>query len=198
MDDNAGEVTGLLLAWREGDAEALGRLMPLVEAELHQIAEAYMALERRDHTLQPTALVNELYLRLFKHESVSWQNRAHFLGFAAQTMKRILVDYARRRHAKLRNAGVRPLPLDEVRDLPLERDQELIALDDALKSLEKLDPRQSRAVELFHFAGLTYAEIGEVLECSEATAKRALHAGRAWLRREIRSQREPPGEPEDP
>lgn len=197
MTDNAGEVTRLLEAWQQGDEQALERLMPIIEGELHRIAEAYMALERRDHTLQPTALVNELYLRLFKHESVSWQNRAHFLGFAAQTMKRILVDHARRRHAKLRNSGVRPLPLDEARDLSIERDQQLIALDDALKSLEKLDERQSRAVEFFHFAGLTYVEIGGVLGCSEATAKRALKAGRAWLRREIRACQKSSEEPED-
>ena len=135
-------------------------------------------------------MVNEVYLRLIKPESVHWKNRAQFLGFAARTMKRILVDHARKRQAKVRNAGVRPLPLDELRDLPLELDQELIALDDALQTLEKLEERQSQAVELFHFGGLTYAEIGEVLGCSEATAKRALTAGRAWLKREIRSSQE--------
>ncbi len=195
MDEKTHEVTRLLVAWREGDKDALDRLMPLVEEELHRIAEGYMALERGDHTLQPTALVNEAYLRLVQPESVSWQNRAHFLGFAALTMKRILVDHARKRRAKIRNEGLKPLPLDELRDLPVELDQELIALDDALRIFSKLNERQSRAVELFHFAGLTYAEIGEVLGCSESTAKRALQAGRAWLRREIRSAQEPSKEP---
>jgi len=135
------------------------------------------------------------YLRLVQPDSVNWQSRAHFLGFAAWTMKRILVDHARKRQAKIRNEGVKPLPLDELRDLPVEFDQELIALDDALQVLKELNERQSRAVELFHFAGLTYVEIGEVLGCSEATAKRALQAGRAWLRREIRSLETPSEEP---
>jgi len=195
MEESANEVTRLLVAWREGDQQALDRLIPLVEAELHRIAKGYMAQERRDHTLQPTALVNEVYLRLVQPDSVNWQSRAHFLGFAAWTMKRILVDHARKRQAKIRNEGVKPLPLDELRDLPVEFDQELIALDDALQVLKELNERQSRAVELFHFAGLTYVEIGEVLGCSEATAKRALQAGRAWLRREIRSLETPSEEP---
>ena len=156
-----------------------------------------MASERKDHTLQPTALVSELFLRLVKPEQVSWQNRAHFLGFAALTMKRILVDHARKRQAQIRNAGVEPLPLDEFRDLPLEFDLELIALDDALRDLKRLDQRQGQAIELFYFAGLTYSEIGEVLDCSEATAKRALQAGRAWLRREMRAGAEGEEEPRE-
>lgn len=196
MSDRQNEVTRLLGAWRDGDPDALDRLMPLVEEELHRLAEGYMARERGDHTLQPTALVNEVYLRLVKPESVSWQNRAHFLGFSARTMKRILVDHARKRQAKIRNEGVKPLALDELRDLPFELDQELIDLDEALESLRQLDERQSDAVELYHFAGLTYAEIGEVLRCSEATAKRALRAGRAWLRRRIRPSEQHDKEPQ--
>lgn len=191
MDDKTTEVTRLLLAWRDGDKDALNRLMPILEEELHRIAEGYMARERGDHTLQPTALVHELFLRLVKPESVNWKDRAHFLGFAAVTMKRILVDHARKRLAKFRNEGVRPMPLDELRDFPVELDEEIVALAEALPELKKLDERQSRAVELYHFAGLTNKEIGEVLECSEATAKRALRAGRAWLRREIRPSEEP-------
>ncbi len=196
MDETSNEVTRLLIAWREGDRQALDQLIPLVADELHRIAEGYMAVERGDHTLQPTALVNEVYLRLVKPENVSWQNRAHFLGFAALTMKRILVDHARKRRAKSRNLGVKPMPLDELQDVAAELDQELIALDDALEVLKKLDRRQSRAVELFYFAGLTCAEIGEVLNRSEATAKRALSAGRAWLRREVRSLEESGAGPE--
>ncbi len=195
MDATTNEVTGLLIAWREGDRDALDRLMPLLEEELHRIAEGYMARERGDHTLQPTALVNEVYLRLIRPEKVSWQSRAHFLGFAAVTMRRILVDHARKRRAKIRGEGERPVPLDEMHDVPAERDQELIALDDAIEVLEQRHQRQSRALELFYFAGLTYAEIGEVLGISEATAKRALKAGRAWLRRELRSVEKSPVEP---
>ncbi len=191
MDEKTDEVTRLLMAWCEGDKEALDRLMPLVEEELHRIAEGYMTLERGDHTLQPTALVNEVYLRLVKPESVSWQNRAHFLGFAALTMKRILVDHARKRRAKARNEGVKPLLFDELRDFPVELDDEVLALVDALADLKKINERQSRAVELYYFADLTAKEIGEVLGCSESGAKRALRAGRAWLRREIRPSEEP-------
>ena len=187
MEDTKTEVTRLLIAWREGDEGALNQLMPLVEDELHRIAEAYMVQERGDHTLQPTALVNEAYLRLVKPKKVSWQNRAHFLGFVAVTMRRILVEHARKYYAKFRNAGVKPLPLDEARDIPIELDEDVIAVDAAIRELKKLDKRQGKAVELFYFAGLTYAEIGEVLGHSEATAKRALNGGRAWLRRRMRS-----------
>lgn len=196
MDERTNEVTQLLIAWRDGDKDALEHLIPLVEQELHRIAEGFMVRERGDHTLQPTALISELFLRLVKPKSVSWQNRAHFLGFAANTMKRILVDHARRRKAKIRNSGIKPASLEELNDIIVEQDEELIALDEALERLEKLSGRQSRAVELFHFAGLTYSEIGEVLEVSEATAKRDLRAGRAWLRREIRSFDPPSDTPE--
>lgn len=188
LKNQKGEVTYLLEAWRDGERDALYRLIPLIEKELRVIAKIYMAQERRDHTLQPTALVNELFLRLVKPDQVSWQNRAHFLGFAAQTMRRILVDHVRRRRAKMRNEGVSPVSLDELRDHPADPDQELLDLDEALGELKNLDPRHSRAVELYHFAGLNYSEIATVLGCSKATAKRALTAGRAWLRRELRTE----------
>lgn len=186
MDEKNIDVTQLLMAWSEGEEDALNRLYPLVEEELHRIAAGYMARERPDHTLQATALVNELYMRLVQPEKVHWQNRAHFLGFAALTMKRILVDHARKRRAKIRNEGVKPLVLDELRDYPVELDEEILALNETVEHLKKLDERQGQAVEYFYFADLTYAEIGEILGCSDTTAKRALQAGRAWLRREMR------------
>ncbi|MCP4661779.1 MAG: sigma-70 family RNA polymerase sigma factor [bacterium] len=185
--DKPSEVTQLLLAWSDGDETALERLMPLVEAELRRLARAYMARERPDHTLQATALVNELCLRLLGRDTVSWRNRAHFMGFAAETMKRILVDHARKRQTRKRGEGVKPLPLDEVTELAERRDRELIALDDALLSLSMIHERQSRVVVLRSFANLTNEEIGEVLGVSAETVKRDWRAARAWLRREIRA-----------
>ena len=185
MEHKKGEVTRLLLAWTDGDETALEQLMPLVAEELRRIAKRYMEGERRDHTLQPTALVNEVYLRLVDRRSVSWRNRAQFLGFAAHMMRRILVDHARIRQADKRGGGEKPFPLDELTDLVEEQDRKLIALDQALKSLADIDERQSRVVELNHFAGLTYEEIGEVLGVSEATVKRDWRAARAWLAEQI-------------
>jgi RNA polymerase sigma-70 factor (ECF subfamily) len=185
--EKATETTQLLLAWSEGDETALERLLPLVEDELRHIARRYMAGERPDHTLQPTALVNELCLRLLDRDTVSWRNRAHFLGFAADTMKRILVDHARKRQTRKRGGGVKPMPLDEVTDLADQRDRELIALDDALLSLSMIHERQSRVVKLRTFADLTNEEIGEILGVSAETVKRDWRAARAWLRREIGS-----------
>ena len=176
------EVTRLLLAWTAGDQYALDRLMPLVADELKGIAHRAMFSERADHTLQPTALVNEVYLRLVDRRSVSWKNQAHFLGFAAQTMRRILVDMARKRRTEKRGEGGRTVSLDELTDYPEEeRDVELIALDDALAELAKLNERQSRVIELHFFAGLTFEEIGEVLGISMRTAKRDWRAARLWL-----------------
>jgi RNA polymerase sigma factor (TIGR02999 family) len=188
MKDRSSEVTRLLLAWREGDPEALGRLIPLVEDELHRIAERYMHRERADHTLQATALVNEVYMRLVNREQVTWRNRAHFLGFVAQTMRKILVDHARIRGAAKRQGGVKPLPLDEARDAAILPDFELIALDDALKRLARIDERQSRMVELHFFAGLTYREIGEVLGVSAETVKRDWQTARLWLLEQVRPE----------
>ncbi len=186
MDDKRPEVTQLLLDWSGGDEAALERLMPLVEEELHRIAECHMRHERVDHTLQPTALVNEVYLRLVDRDRVSWQNRAHFLNFAAEMMRRILVDHARIRAAKKRREGLKPLPLDEARDVAVWRDEELIALDDALHALARFDERKSRMVELHFFAGLTYKQIGEVLDVSPETVKRDWKAARLWLLKQVR------------
>lgn len=181
------EVTGLLLAWSAGDWAALERLMPLVVDELRRIAKRYLDRELPNHTLQPTALVNELYLRLVDQRGVDWKNRAHFFGATAQMMRRILVDHARGRQAEKRGDGLRPLALDEVPGLAVRRDRELIALDDALKSLSEVDERQSRVVELRYFTGLTNREIGEALGISTRTVKREWHTARLWLYQEIRN-----------
>lgn len=187
MSEPDGEVLELLQGWERGEVGALERLMPLVKQELHSMACRYMSRERRNHTLQPTAVVNEVYLRLVDRDRVSWKSRAHFFGFAAQLMRRLLIDYARIRNADKRLGGLKPLPLDEARDVAEGRDAQLLALDDALTSLAKLDDRQSRVVELHFFAGLSFTEIGELLGISSTTVKRDWKAARLWLFEEIRS-----------
>ncbi len=180
------EATDLLQAWGGGDRDAFDRLMLVLQDELRGIAHRYMAGERPDHTLETRALVNEMYLRLVKRKRVSWKNSDQFRAFAAKTMRRVLVDHARKRQAKIRNEGVRPMPIDELRDMPDRRDRELIALDDAMRDLEKLNERQHSVVELHYFGGLTCAEIGEVMDFAEITGKRDLRAGRAWLERAMK------------
>lgn len=188
--DKKGDVTRLLLAWSDGDDAAFERLMVVLEGELRKIARRQMAGERSDHTLETMALVNEMCLRLLDRKSFTWKNSAQFRAFAANTMKLVLVDHARRYHARMRNEGVKPLPIDEVRDLPAHRNGELIELADALERLALVNERQAQVIELHYFGGLTCAQIGEDLGFSKATAKRALTAGRAWLRREMKA-REP-------
>jgi RNA polymerase sigma factor (TIGR02999 family) len=178
-------VTALLRDWSGGDQAALERLMPLVYAELRKLAASYLRSERPNHTLQPTALVNEAYLRLVDQRNVNWQNRAHFFGIAAQMMRRILVDHARRRQAGKRDAA--PYLLQASADLPGGfRDLELLALDEALRGLAALDTRQARIVELRFFGGLTVEETAEAAGVSPATVKREWRTARAWLAREIR------------
>ena len=185
-DDARGDVTRLLDLWTGGDERALEELMPRVERELRRIAERFFRRERSGHTLQPTALVNELYLRLTDQRAVSWKSRAHFYGTAADMMRRLLIDHARSRDAVKRGRGCRPVPLDEITD-PAEpaRDVDLLALDEALERLARKDERQARVVELRYFAGLTYREVAEVLEVTERTAKRDWHTARLWLHREL-------------
>jgi RNA polymerase sigma factor (TIGR02999 family) len=180
------EITRLLVDWSNGDRQALDRLTPLVYDELRRLAGRYLRQERPGHTLQSTALVHEAYLKLVGQTSVRWQNRAHFFGIAAQLIRRILVDYARARHADKRGADAQKLSIDEAIELPGGRDLDLVALDDALEGLAKIDPRQSRLVELRFFAGLTLEETAEVLQMSLATAKRDWIAAKAWLARETR------------
>ena len=191
MVDPQPDVTELLLNWGEGDDSALGRLMPLVEAELRRIAQRHMRREAAGHTLQPTALVNELYLKLVDQRRVRWQNRAHFFGSAANIMRRILVDHARARDAAKRGRGDKPLALDRISsgrvpEISPEPDVDLIALDGALSSLAEIDERQSRIVELRYFTGLNHREIGEVLGTSERTVRREWRTARLWLHREMR------------
>jgi RNA polymerase sigma factor (TIGR02999 family) len=178
-------MTDLLAAWSDGDREALDRLLPLVERELHRLAHHYMSRERPDHTLQTSALVNEAYLKLVDQTRVRWQNRAHFFAIAAQTMRRILIDHARRRRSDKRGGGARPLPLDEAAHITDERADELVALDDALKHLQEVDERKARVVELRYFGGLSVEEVAEVLKVSPDTVGREWRRARAFLLREM-------------
>lgn len=186
MTDRPSDVTDLLLDWNEGDEEALGRLIPLVEAELRRIAGRYMRREAGSHTLQPTALVNELYLKLVDQRRVRWQNRAHFFGSAANIMRRILVDHARTRDAGKRGSGVKPVSLDEISDVSEKSEVDLVALDGALEALTEVDARQGRIVELRYFTGLSHREIGEVLDLSARTVRREWRTARLWLHQEMR------------
>ncbi len=185
MPEKDPDVTSLLQEWSQGDASALSRLMPLVFADLRRIALHFLRNEKQGHTLQPTALVNEFYLRLIGQRDVQWQNREQFFGIAAMLMRRILVDYAKGKQAAKRGGKVVKVPLDELVDLPATRDLDLVALDDALSRLSELDPRQSRIVELRFFMGLSHEEIARVLEISVTTVKREWKLARLWLFREL-------------
>jgi RNA polymerase sigma factor (TIGR02999 family) len=178
------EVTGLLLAWRNGDQAALEKLIPLVYAELHRLAKGYMRRENEGHTLQTSALVNEAYLRLIGVHSVRWQNRSHFFAVSAQIMRRILVDFARARRNLKRGGGARQVSLDEGLVSP-ERGGDLLALDEALAQLAVLNARQSRVVELRYFGGLNEEEVAEVLKVSPRTVRHDWSLARAWLYREL-------------
>jgi len=177
-------ITQLLVEWSQGDQAALDELMPLVYDELRRLARSYLRRERPDHTLQATALVHEAFLRLIDQHSVTWQNRAHFFGIASQMMRRILVNHALARRTAKRGAVVETLSLDEA-GAATQRGIDLIALDEALKELEALDPRQTRIVELRFFGGLSIEETAEVLSLSAATVKREWSTARLWLRRQI-------------
>jgi RNA polymerase sigma factor (TIGR02999 family) len=181
------DVTRLLQRWSAGDSQAREALLPLVYGELRRLAGSYMRRERPDHTLQATALVHEAYLRLVDQKSVSWRNRAHFYGIAAQEMRRILTDHARARLTEKRGAGAQKLSLDEALTVATERDAGLLALDEALLTLEALDTQQVRVVELRYFAGLTVDEAAEVLQISPATVDRKWSSAKAWLYRELRN-----------
>jgi RNA polymerase sigma factor (TIGR02999 family) len=182
---SAGQVTQLLKCWSQGDQEALGRLMPVVYAELRRLARRQMARERPDHTLQVTALVHEAYLRLLDVRQVDWQDRAHFLALSAQMMRRILVDAARARHYQKREGEAWKVPLQEELLIPSEPRADLVALDDALKGLAGVDPRKSQVVELRFFGGLTVEETAEALQLSPRTVMREWSLAQAWLYREL-------------
>ena len=178
-------VTQLLAAWSNGDQDVLETLTPLIHHELHRLAARYMAGERPGHVLQPTALVNEAYLRLADWKNARWQNRAHFFAMAAQIMRRILVDMARTRDRSKRGGRQVHVSLSEADGIAAAEGTDLVALDDALKSLEALDPRKSRVVELRFFAGLSLEEAAHVLDVSVATVRRDWSLARAWLYREL-------------
>ena len=181
-----GEVTRLLLAWKQGDREALEKLIPLVYSDLHRMARRHLGRERPGHSLQPTAIVNELYLRLVGGESprTDWQNRAHFFAAAARSMRRILVDHARARNAKKRGGQGASTLLDTT-VMAVPRSVDVIAVDDALEKLAALDPEQARVVELRFFAGLTEEETAEALEISSRTVHRKWLSAKAYLHREL-------------
>lgn len=179
------EITQWLQAWRNGDQAALEQLLPVVYQELHKLAHAYLNRERSDHTLQPTALIHEAYLRLLGQHIEQWQNRTHFYGVAAHLMRQILVEHARQRGAGKRGGGAAKLALDEALDYAPEQAAELVALDDALTGLAKFDERKCRVIELRYFAGLNVEETAEVLGISVPTVVRDQRMAQAWLHREL-------------
>lgn len=191
------EVTALLLSWSGGDRDALARLMPLVYDELRRLALDHLRRERPDHTLQPTALVNEVYLRLVDQRRVSWETRAQFFGLAAQLMRHVLVDHARGRAAAKRGGGVSKLSLDEARIAPEEVAAELVALDEALVRLAAVDERKSRVVEMRFFAGLSVEETAEALGVSDKTVMRDWRIAKLWLHRELSGEGAGDTEPEE-
>ena len=180
------DVTQLLQAWGQGESAALGQIIPIVYHELRRMARRYMAGERPGHTLQTTALVNEVYLKLIDSQQVNWQNRAHFFAICAQLMRRILVDFARSRGYQKRGGGAQKVTLVEELLGPRERGRDLLALDDALKVLADFDSRKSRVVELRFFGGLSVEETAEVLKVSTDTVTRDWKMAKLWLGRELR------------
>jgi RNA polymerase sigma factor (TIGR02999 family) len=186
MEENSKQITRLLEQWSNGDAEVLDDLMPLVYHELRRQASGYLRRERPNHTLQPTALINEAYLKLIGQRDVKWQNRAHFFAFAAQAMRRILVDYARERKREKRGGAPENLPLDEALTIvSQEKSIDLVALDEALNKLAAFDERQAKVVELRYFSGLSIEETAEVLHVSNVTVRRDWNMAKAWLHQEI-------------
>jgi RNA polymerase sigma factor (TIGR02999 family) len=186
--DPSWEVTQLLDAWSAGDRQALDRLVPLVMGDLRALARAYMARENPGHTLQPTALVNEAFLRLMGRRKVQIEGRVQFFAVLAQTMRRILVDHARHKKAARHGGAATPVPLEEAWDLPVKMDVDLIALDSALQDLAGFAPRQAQAVELSYFGGLSFDEIALALDISAVTVKRDLKAAKLWLFKELARQ----------
>jgi RNA polymerase sigma-70 factor, ECF subfamily len=183
-------VTELLRAWSDGDDDALERLIPIVEAELRRVARAYMARERREHTLQPTALVNEVFLRLTDARGIRWQDRAHFLGISARLMRRVLVDHARARGFRKRGGGAQRVTLDEALVAAPDPGLDVVALDRALEALAKVDVRKGQVIEFRFFGGLSVEETAEVLHVSADTVKRDWRLAKLWLLRELEGERQ--------
>jgi RNA polymerase sigma factor (TIGR02999 family) len=190
VTDGSGSVSNLLRAWGRGDAQAGDDLLPLVYRELRRRAAGYLRDERRDHTLQPTALVHEAYIRLVGQERVTWQNRAHFFGMAAQMMRRILVDHARAHRAAKRPRTAFKVAMDDRLGATQPRDFDLLALDEALTDLTKMDERMGRIVELRYFGGLSEQEVAEVLSMSRSTVTREWQTARTWLYRRMTGGRQ--------
>ncbi len=178
-------ITQLLEQWSEGDEGALNRLMPLVYDELHRLAAAYLRRERREHTLQPTALVNEAYLKLIDQRHAHWRNRAQFFGVAAQLMRRILVDHARAHRARKRGGDRFLVSIGNGRSFGSQPDADLLTIHDLLNRLAEIDPEQGRIVELRFFGGLTINETAEVMRVSHTTIEREWKLAKAWLKREL-------------
>jgi RNA polymerase sigma factor (TIGR02999 family) len=185
MTSTPDEITQLLIAWNHGDQRARDELTPLIYDELRRLARGYLRRERPGHTLQPTALVHEAFLRLIDQSQVNWQNRAHFFGAAARLMRQILINHAEARRAAKRGGDAERVSLNDVDHSTPAQEIDLIALNEALTNLERNDPRQGRIVELRYFSGLTIEEIAEVMDVSPVTVKREWIAARAWLRREL-------------
>jgi RNA polymerase sigma factor (TIGR02999 family) len=185
MDKTPNEITEQLIAWSKGDATALDKLIPVVYQELRRMADQYLRREDLSHSLQPTALVHEAYLRLIDQTKVQWQNRAHFFGVAAQMMRRILIDHAKTKHRLKRGGTAIKVSLDENVNVSEERSAELIALDDALQELAQMDERKSRIVELRYFGGLSVDETAEVLGVSNKTVMRDWNFAKAWLYQQL-------------
>jgi RNA polymerase sigma factor (TIGR02999 family) len=183
-DDQTGQVTELLRHWKEGDEKALSALVPLVYKELRSLAHYHLQSERPDHTLQSTALVHEAYLRLLGGQPVELQNRAHFIAVASRLMRQVLVDYARTRRADKRDGGCK-IEFDDMAALPVAGDTDLLALDDALDELSRMDERQGKIVEMKFFGGLSAPEISQVLGISRATVDRDWATARVWLHRQM-------------
>jgi len=183
--DGSLEVTHLLLAWNGGDERALEKLVPYVYEELRRIAKRHMRRERPDHSLQTSALINEAYVRLVDLRNIQWQDRAHFFALCARLMRRILVDLARARHYAKRGGGAQPVSLDESMVVSPEHSTDLVAVDDALKTLTKVDARKAQVVELRFFGGLTVEESAEVLKVSPETVRRDWKLAKVWLLREL-------------
>ena len=183
-EDQPGQVTALLRHWKQGDQEAVNVLLPLVYKELRRLAHYHMQSERDDHSLQSTALVHEAYLRLMGGQPVELQDRAHFIALASRAMRQILVDYARSRGANKRDGGCR-IDYDDLHFLPVQRDSELLALDDSLAELSRIDERQAKIVEMKFFGGLSSPEVSQVLGISRATVDRDWATARVWLHRQM-------------
>jgi RNA polymerase sigma factor (TIGR02999 family) len=181
-----GEITQLLTAWRNGDGQALGRLIPLIYEDLRRIAARLMHREQDSHTLQATALLHEAYLRLANEQDRSWENRAHFFGVAAQIMRNVLVDHARAAARVKRGGGLKAVGADDVPQASFADPEDLLALDDALSRLAKFDARAGQVVALRYFVGLSHEETAAVLGVSDVTVKREWSAARAWLQKELR------------